>query len=107
MDDFYTEEQRMIRDAARAFSTGCLLPNAAEWDREAQLPDHLVGQLGLAVPLRRVRRKLLAREVARGVANHALVVGVELVHVCPLPVSLAPAFHCGALRPRLQGLRKV
>ncbi|OXH82996.1 hypothetical protein CA830_35825, partial [Burkholderia multivorans] len=39
MDALYTEDQRMIRDAARAFATEVLAPNAAQWDRDAQLPD--------------------------------------------------------------------
>ena len=44
MDDFYTEEQRMIHDAARAFATERLAPNAAQlveaglrWAREQGL----------------------------------------------------------------------
>ncbi|MBH9662155.1 acyl-CoA dehydrogenase family protein [Burkholderia multivorans] len=46
MDALYTEDQRMIRDAARAFATEVLAPNAAQWDRDAQLPDAVVAQLG-------------------------------------------------------------
>ncbi|HGL4256796.1 acyl-CoA dehydrogenase family protein [Burkholderia dolosa] len=46
MDELYTEDQRMIRDAARAFATDVLAPNAAQWDRDAQLPDAVVAQLG-------------------------------------------------------------
>ena len=46
MDDFYTEEQRMIHDAARDFATECLAPHAAQWDRDAQLPDEVVKQMG-------------------------------------------------------------
>ncbi|KVZ76402.1 acyl-CoA dehydrogenase family protein [Burkholderia ubonensis] len=46
MDELYTEEQRMIRDAARAFATEVLAPNAAQWDRDAHLPDAVVAQLG-------------------------------------------------------------
>ena len=90
MDDFYTEEQRMIRDAARAFSTGCLLPNAAEWDREAQLPDEVVAQLGemgflgMIVPPELggsytdyVAYALAMEEIAAGCASCATLVSVH------------------------------
>ncbi|MGP8470876.1 acyl-CoA dehydrogenase family protein [Burkholderia sp. PR2] len=46
MDELYTEDQRMIRDAARAFATEALAPNAAQWDHDAHLPDAVVAQLG-------------------------------------------------------------
>jgi alkylation response protein AidB-like acyl-CoA dehydrogenase len=46
MDEFYTDEQRMIRDAARDFSRERLAPHAAQWDREGKLPDDVVAQLG-------------------------------------------------------------
>lgn len=46
MDELYTEDQRMIRDAARAFATEVPAPQAAQWDRDAHLPDEIVAQLG-------------------------------------------------------------
>ncbi|AFQ49859.1 acyl-CoA dehydrogenase family protein [Burkholderia cepacia] len=46
MDELYTEDQRMIRDAARAFATEVLAPNAAQWDHDAHLPDEVVAQIG-------------------------------------------------------------
>ncbi|KVH64058.1 acyl-CoA dehydrogenase family protein [Burkholderia cepacia] len=46
MDELYTEDQRMIRDASRAFATEMLAPNAAQWDHDAHLPDAIVAQLG-------------------------------------------------------------
>ncbi|AQQ23184.1 acyl-CoA dehydrogenase family protein [Burkholderia cenocepacia] len=46
MDELCTEDQRMIRDAARAFATEMLAPNAAQWDHDAHLPDAIVAQLG-------------------------------------------------------------
>ncbi|PNO72789.1 acyl-CoA dehydrogenase family protein [Burkholderia cenocepacia] len=46
MDELYTEDQRMIRDAARAFATEMLAPNAVQWDHDAHLPDAIVAQLG-------------------------------------------------------------
>jgi hypothetical protein len=58
MDDFYTDDQRMIRDAARDFSVECLAPHAAQWDRDAKLPDEVVKQMGLCAGARRSRRRL-------------------------------------------------
>ena len=46
MNDFYTDEQRMIRDTARAFATDCLAPNAGQWDRDGALPQQVVTQMG-------------------------------------------------------------
>ncbi|KDR41251.1 acyl-CoA dehydrogenase family protein [Caballeronia glathei] len=46
MDSFLTEEQRMIRDAAREFSSEVLAPNAGQWDRDGKIPDAVVRQLG-------------------------------------------------------------
>ena len=54
--DFYTEEQRMIRDMARDFAQNELAPNAAQWERDKWLPDAMVahmgelGLLGMMVP---------------------------------------------------------
>ena len=45
-----TDQQRMIRDAARSFARAELAPHAAEWDREARFPREAVagmGRLGL------------------------------------------------------------
>ena len=56
MSDFYTEEQRMIRDAARSFASERLAPHAAQWDKDKRLPDEIVtemgalGLLGMIVP---------------------------------------------------------
>ena len=44
--DFYTEEQRMIRDSAREFAQRELAPNAAQWDKDGWIPDATVAQLG-------------------------------------------------------------
>src|SRR5271168_3404190 len=56
MPDFYTEEQRMVRDAARDFAIERLAPNAAQWDKDKRLPPEIVremgelGLLGMMVP---------------------------------------------------------
>jgi len=46
IDSFLTDDQRMIRDAARDFATEVLAPHAGQWDRDAALPDEVVRQLG-------------------------------------------------------------
>ncbi|WP_087045581.1 acyl-CoA dehydrogenase family protein [Caballeronia ptereochthonis] len=46
MDPFLTEEQRMIRDAARQFATEVLAPNAGQWDKDGAIPDAVVRQMG-------------------------------------------------------------
>ena len=42
MDALLTEDQRLVRDAARDFAQGVLAPNAAQWDQEGQLPESVV-----------------------------------------------------------------
>lgn len=46
MSEFLTEEQRRIRDHIRQFASRELAPHAAQWDREAALPDPIVTKLG-------------------------------------------------------------
>ena len=88
MDDFYTDDQRMIRDAARDFSVECLAPQAAQWDRDAKLPDEVVkqmgelGLLGMIVPSEwggsytdYVAYSLALEEVAAGCASCATLIG--------------------------------
>jgi alkylation response protein AidB-like acyl-CoA dehydrogenase len=41
-----SEEQRLIRDTARAFAREKLAPNAAEWDRKSAFPKDAVKQMG-------------------------------------------------------------
>ena len=51
-----TEEERLVRDTARAYAQEQLAPNAAAWDREAHFPADAVktmgelGFLGMTVP---------------------------------------------------------
>jgi alkylation response protein AidB-like acyl-CoA dehydrogenase len=44
--EFLTDQQRMIRDQVRQFATRELAPHAAQWDKEAALPEQAVAQLG-------------------------------------------------------------
>jgi len=46
MDALLTEDQRLVRDAARDFAQGVLAPHAAQWDQAGQLPDNVVRQMG-------------------------------------------------------------
>jgi len=90
MDEFYTEDQRMIRDAAREFATGRLAPNAAQWDRDGALPSDVVKQmgelgfLGMMVPAELggsytdyVAYALAMEEIAAGCASCATLVSVH------------------------------
>src|ERR1700722_4229694 len=90
MDHFYTDEQRMIRDAARDFAVDCLVPHAGQWDREAKLPDQVVTQmgelgfLGMIVPSEwggsytdYIAYALALEEVAAGCASCATLMSVH------------------------------
>src|SRR3954453_5785300 len=41
-----TDEQRLLRDTARAFARDELMPHSAEWDREARFPREALAELG-------------------------------------------------------------
>ncbi len=44
--DFFTEEQRLIRDSARDFARRELKPSAAQWDKDGWIADTAVARLG-------------------------------------------------------------
>jgi alkylation response protein AidB-like acyl-CoA dehydrogenase len=44
--DFYTDDQRMIRDSAREFAQSELAPHAGQWDKDGWIPDAVVAKLG-------------------------------------------------------------
>jgi alkylation response protein AidB-like acyl-CoA dehydrogenase len=44
--DFYTEEQRMIRDSAREFAQQELKPHASQWERDGWIADSAIAKLG-------------------------------------------------------------
>lgn len=90
MDELYSDEQRMIRDAARDFSQQCLAPHAAQWDRDSRLPAEVVtqmgelGLLGMIVPAEwggtytdYVAYALAIEEVAAGCAACATMMSVH------------------------------
>jgi alkylation response protein AidB-like acyl-CoA dehydrogenase len=88
--DFYTEEQRMIRDMAREFSQNELAPNAAKWEKEGWIADEVVakmgelGLLGMVVPEEwggsytdYTAYALAIEEVAAGCAGTAAMMSVH------------------------------
>lgn len=90
LDTLLTEDQRAIRDAARAFAQSELAPHAGQWDREGRLPDNTVrmmgelGLLGLLVPdewggvkTDDLAYALCIEEVAAGCASSATLMSVH------------------------------
>lgn len=90
MNDIYTDEQRMVRDAAREFAVACLAPHAATWDRNGALPQQIVtqmgelGLLGMMVPTEfggtytdYVAYALAIEEIAAGCAACATLMSVH------------------------------
>jgi alkylation response protein AidB-like acyl-CoA dehydrogenase len=88
--DFYTDEQRMIRDSAREFSRQELKPHAAQWEKDGWIADSAVaklgelGLLGMMVPdewggsyTDYVAYTLAIEEIAAGCAATATLVSVH------------------------------
>src|SRR5258708_37714681 len=44
--DFYTDEQRMIRDSAKDFALQELKPHAAQWEKDGWIGNSAVAKLG-------------------------------------------------------------
>ncbi len=79
MDFSFTEEQEMIRQAARKFALNELLPYSAQWDKTAEFPGHILkkmAELGFVcttIPKEyggqgtdRVTNGIIVEELARG-----------------------------------------
>ncbi|MDO9234769.1 MAG: acyl-CoA dehydrogenase family protein [Aquabacterium sp.] len=90
MDALLSEDQRMVRDAARTFSQAQLAPHAAEWDKLGALPESAVkqmgelGLLGMLVPAEwggtrtdDLAYALALEEVAAGCASSATLMSVH------------------------------
>ena len=88
--DFYTDEQRMVRDTAREFAASELKPNAARWEKEGWIADEAVkklgelGLLGMMVPADwggsytdYVAYALAIEEIAAGCGATAALVSVH------------------------------
>jgi alkylation response protein AidB-like acyl-CoA dehydrogenase len=93
--EFYSEEQRMIRDSAREFARQELKPHAAQWDRDGWIADATVarlgemGLLGMMVPdewggsyTDYVAYALAVEEVAAGCAATAALMSVHSSVAC-------------------------
>ena len=44
--DFYTEDQRMVRDMAHDFALREIAPHAAQWEKDKWIPETIVAQMG-------------------------------------------------------------
>ncbi len=101
--DFYSEEQRMIRDMARGFARQELAPHAGRWDKEGWIPDATVAQLGelgllgMMVPAEwggsytdYVAYALAIEELAAGCAATSTLVSVHS------SVGCGPLLHFGS-----------
>jgi alkylation response protein AidB-like acyl-CoA dehydrogenase len=88
--DFYTDDQRMIRDTARDFSREELKPHAAQWEKDGWIADAAVaklgdlGLLGMMVPdewggsyTDYIAYALAVEEIAAGCAATAALVSVH------------------------------
>ena len=89
-DSLLTEEQRMMRDAAREFAAKRLYPNAERFDHEERLPDDLfaelgeLGYLGMSIPeeyggmgLDPISYALVLEEFSRACAGLAITLSVH------------------------------
>jgi len=88
--DFFTDEQRMIRDMAREFATAELAPHAGQWEKDGWIPDAVVarmgglGLLGMVVPEEwggsfsdYIAYALAMEEIAAGCASTATLMSVH------------------------------
>jgi alkylation response protein AidB-like acyl-CoA dehydrogenase len=112
-----TEEQRMIREAAREFARKRLSPNAAQWERQGGFPRELIGELGqlglmgMTVPqewdgagVEHVAYALALEEIAAGDGAVATVMsGHNSVGCMPLLEYGTPGQKQRYLRPMARG----
>ena len=117
MDFQLTEQQRMIRDAARDFAQKELAPHAARWDRDEEFPADAVrklgelGFLGMNVPepyggagLDMVCYVLAMEEISAACASTGVVMSVNNSLVCwPLETYGTEAQKLKFLTPLARG----
>jgi len=95
MDFGLTEEQQMIRDAARDFAEKELVPNAAHWDQAREFPESAVKQLGelgflgmMVDPqwdgsgMDSISYALAVEEISKGCASTGVIMSVNNSLVC-------------------------
>ena len=118
--DFYTEEQRMIRDMAREFSQNELAPNAATWEKEGWIADEVVakmgelGLLGMVVPEQwggsytdYTAYALAVEEVAAGCASTAAMMSVHSSVGCGPILKFGTDEQKRTYLPDMAGGRKI
>ena len=118
--DFYSEEQRMIRDMAREFSQNELAPNAAKWDKEGWIADEAVakmgelGLLGMVVPEQwggaytdYTAYALAVEEVAAGCAGTAAMMSVHSSVGCGPILKFGTEEQKRTYLPDMAGGRKI
>ena len=118
--DFYTEEQRMIREMAREFSQNELAPNAATWEKEGWIADEVVakmgelGLLGMVVPEQwggsytdYTAYALAVEEVAAGCASTAAMMSVHSSVGCGPILKFGSDEQKHTYLPDMAGGRKI
>jgi alkylation response protein AidB-like acyl-CoA dehydrogenase len=113
-DALLTEDQRLVRDAARDFAQSVLAPHAAQWDRDAALPDEVVrqmgelGLLGMLVPEEQGGSKtddlayaLAIEEIAAGCASCSTLMSVHNSVGCVPILRFGTAAQQAQWLPRL------
>ena len=118
--DFYTEEQRMIRDMARDFAREQLAPNAAQWEKDHWIADTAVSQmgglglLGMVVPEEwggaysdYIAYALAVEEVAAGCASTAAMMSVHSSVGCGPILKFGTDAQKRAYLPDMASGRKI
>ena len=118
--DFYTEEQRMIRDMARDFAREQLAPNAAQWEKDHWIADAAVSQmgglglLGMVVPEEwggaysdYIAYALAVEEVAAGCASTAAMMSVHSSVGCGPILKFGTDAQKRAYLPDMASGRKI
>lgn len=113
-DVLLTQDQRLVRDAARDFAQSVLAPHAAQWDREGRLPDEVVrqmgelGLLGMLVPETQGGSKtddlayaLAIEEIAAGCASCSTLMSVHNSVGCVPILRFGTAAQQAQWLPRL------
>jgi len=118
--DFYTEEQKMIRDSAREFAQRELAPHAAQWDKDCWIPDQVVselgelGLLGMIVPQEwggsftdYIAYALAVEEIAAGCASTASLMSIHSSVGCGPILKFGSSEQKKVYLPDLASGRKI
>ena len=118
--DFYSDDERMIRDSAREFARRELAPHAARWDKEGWVSDTAVaklgelGLLGMMVPdewggsyTDYVAYALAIEEIAAGCAATATLVSVHSSVGCGPILKYGTAEQKGRYLPDMAQGRSI